>query len=122
MNLLGELASSGDGMQPAETLYRVACGLATLIGAIVGFTLWALGFAAVGVDGLTQTVVGALAGLVIGFLVATTIAWVRQSRRGIAATGHVEPHQYDILVEEELAPVAREALAEDRPSRAGPRC
>ena len=97
---------------PVETLYRVACGLATLTGAIVGFALWAIGFAAADVDGLTQTVSAALAGLIIGFAVATTVAWVRHSRPGLAEMGHVEPHRYDILVEEELAPVAREALAD----------
>ncbi len=98
---------------PLESLYRFACGLATLIGGIVGLALWALGFAAADVDGVTQTVIAALAGLVIGFVFATAVAWVRRSRSGVAETGHVEPRQYDILVEEDLAPVAREVLAED---------
>jgi hypothetical protein len=97
---------------PVETLYRIACGLATLIGGIVGFALWALGFAAADTDGVTQTVLAGLAGLVVGFVVATAIAWMRRGRAGLE-TGHVEPRQYDILVEEDLAPVAREVLDAD---------
>jgi hypothetical protein len=98
---------------PVETLYRVACSLATLSGAVVGLALWALGFAAADIDGLTQTIFAALAGLIVGFIVATATAWLRQARPGMAGTGHVEPRQYDILVEEDLAPVAREVLAAD---------
>ena len=98
---------------PLGTLYRITCGLAAVIGGVVGLVLWVLGFAAADVDGLTQTVMGALAGVVIGFAVGTAVAWLRESRGAGVETGHVEPRQYDILVEEDLAPVAREVLSAD---------
>ena len=48
----------------------------------------------------------ALAGAAAGVVVAS----LRDRRRGVAQTGHVEPRHYDILVEEELAPQARDVL------------
>ena len=98
---------------PLGTLYKLCCGLAALTGAMVGFTLWLLGLAARDVDWLTQSVFGALAGVVLGFVGATAMAWLRRERTGVAETGHVEPRQYDILVEEDYAPAARELLNAD---------
>ena len=52
---------------------------------------------------------GALAAAAAGVVVAG----LRDRRRGVAQTGHVEPRQYDILVEEQLAQEAREVLGAD---------
>jgi hypothetical protein len=95
---------------PLGTLYRLGCGLGSAAGAVVGFTLWALGLAATDVDAVTQTVIAGVVGLALGFLVASVVARLRQRHVGVADTGHVEPRQYDILVEEELAPAARKVL------------
>lgn len=95
---------------PLGTLYRLGCGLGTAAGAVVGFALWALGFAAADVDVLTQTVIAGVVGLALGFCLATVVARLRQRRTGLADTGHVVPRQYDILVEEELAAAAHEVL------------
>jgi hypothetical protein len=98
---------------PVGRLYKLSCSLAAATGAAVGFVLWVLGFAAADVDWVVQIAFGALAGLVIGFVVATVVAWLRRDHTGVAETGHVEPRQYDILVEESLAPAAREVLEAD---------
>jgi hypothetical protein len=83
------------------------------LSALVGFVLWLLGFSGSGDDWASQTffagVVGALAGAAVGVVVAR----LRDRRRGMVQTGHVEPRQYDILVEEQLAPRAREVLGAD---------
>jgi hypothetical protein len=98
---------------PIGRLYKVSCGLAALTGAAVGFALWLLGLAGSDADALTQSLFGALVGFVLGFVVATAVGWLRRDHNGIAETGHVEPRQYDILVEEDYAPAAREALGVD---------
>jgi hypothetical protein len=98
---------------PTGRLYKVACVSAAAIGAAVGLLLWAVGLTSAGTEALTAMILGTLSGLVLGFVVATAIARLRARRNGIADTGHVEPRQYDILVEEDLAPAAREVLATD---------
>jgi hypothetical protein len=94
-------------------VYKLACGIAGVTGAAVGLVLWALGLAAADVDWLMQTVLAAVTGAAIGFCVAIAVTALRERRSGVVETGHVEPRQYDILVEEELAPVAREVLEVD---------
>ena len=84
-----------------------------MIGAAVALLLWMVGLTAAQTDWLTQTVIGGLAGVATGFVVASAVVWLRRDRRGVADTGHVEPRQYDILVEEDLAPVARQVLGAD---------
>jgi hypothetical protein len=98
---------------PAGRLYKLSCGLGALNGAVVGFALWLFGLAGSDVEWVTQMLLGAFAGLVLGFVVATAVGWLRRDRNGVAETGHVEPRQYDILVEEEYAPAAREVLEAD---------
>jgi hypothetical protein len=98
---------------PIGKLYKLSCSLAALTGAAVGFALWLLGLAASDADWITQSVFGAFAGAVLGFIVATAVMWLRRDRTGVAETGHVEPRQYDILVEEDYAPKAREVLEVD---------
>jgi hypothetical protein len=95
---------------PLGTLYRLGCGLGSAAGAIVGFALWAFGLAAADIDALTQTVIAGAVGLALGFCVATVVARLRERHMGLADTAHVEPRQYDILVEEDLAATAREVL------------
>jgi hypothetical protein len=98
---------------PVARLYKVACTLAAAIGAAAGLLLWTIGLTSADAPALTVMLLGAVAGLVVGFVVASTVARVRGSRTGVAETGHVEPRQYDILVEEDLAPAAREVLGAD---------
>jgi hypothetical protein len=98
---------------PTARLYKLACGLAAAVAATAGLVLWFLGLAAAGRDWLTQVLFYGVAGAIVGFVVATVVAWLRQKRNGLAETGHVEPRQYDILVEEDLAPAAREVLGAD---------
>ena len=95
---------------PTGSLYKVACSLAAAVGAVVGVILWALGLTDNATDWLTQAVLAGLAGTAIGFVIATIVAWLRGSGRGVGETGHVEPSQYDILVEEDLAATARALL------------
>ena len=95
---------------PTGSLYKVACSLAAAVGAVVGVILWALGLTDNGTDWLTQAVLAGLAGTAIGFVIATIVAWLRGSGRRVGETGHVEPSQYDILVEEDLAATARALL------------
>jgi hypothetical protein len=98
---------------PAGRLYKLACALAAFTGAIVAVTLYALGLAAGDTHWLTQSLFGAMAGCALGFVGATVVARLRARRGGGVATGHVEPRQFDILVEEELAPTALDVLARD---------
>jgi hypothetical protein len=98
---------------PAAALLKLASGAGAAVGGIVGLVLWMFGFTASQTGWLSQTILGALAGVFAGLVAAIVAAWLRRDRTGIAATGHVEPRQYDILVEEDLAPVARELLEAD---------
>ncbi len=105
------------GLEWRETLsiarlYKLACGVAALSGAAAAFALWLVGLTSGGTDWLTQTALGASVGVAGGFLVASVVARLR-NHRGIAETGHVEPRQYDILVEEDFVPVARRVLESD---------
>jgi hypothetical protein len=77
------------------------------LGALIGFILWLLGF---GGDWAPQTLFAGLIGGLAGAAVGVVVARLRDRRRGLVQTGHVEPLQYDILVEEQLAPRAREVL------------
>lgn len=97
---------------PVGTLYRMACGLASLVGSVSGLVLWALGFTGSSTSWLTQTVLAGIAGVAVGFVIATAVAWLRKDRSGKAETGHVTPKQYDILVEEDFAETARQTLAD----------
>jgi hypothetical protein len=94
-------------------LYKLACTLAAAIGGVAALLLWAIGLTSAGTEVLTAIVFGAVAGLVTGFVVASVVARLRGSHTGVAETGHVEPRQYDILVEEDFAPAAREVLDVD---------
>ncbi|HET6547303.1 MAG TPA: hypothetical protein VFG79_02520 [Solirubrobacter sp.] len=98
---------------PPGRLYKLTCGFGALIGAAVGVLLWLVGLTSADSGIVLQAVFGAIAGVVIGFALGTTVAWLRADRTGHAETGHVHPRQYDILVEEELAPAARDVLGED---------
>jgi hypothetical protein len=98
---------------PLGQLYKLSCGLAAVTGAIVGLVLYALGLAASDAHWLTQTVLAAAIGAGLGFVGATVIARLRDRRNGAVHTGHVEPRQYDILVEEQFAPKARRILADE---------
>jgi hypothetical protein len=95
---------------PVGTIFKLCCGFAGMIGAVVGLLLWAVGLTAADTGWLTQTVLGALVATAVGFVIATVVARLRTRRAGVVQTGHVEPRQYDILVEEDLAPAARAVL------------
>jgi hypothetical protein len=98
--------------EPLSTgaLIRLGATLAGVVGAAVGLILWALGDSAIG--WLGQSVLGGVFGAATGMLGALALAWARGRRAELVTTGHVEPSQYDILVEEELAPAARKMLAD----------
>jgi hypothetical protein len=98
---------------PLASLVPYGAGSGATIGGIVGLLLWILGFADADTGWLAQTVFGALAGVAAGLLSAVAVAWTRRGRTSGVQTGHVEPRQYDILVEEEFVPVAREVLDVD---------
>lgn len=98
---------------PATSLFKLASGAGAGIGAVVALALWMLGLTASQTGWLWQTVLGGLTGVLVGLVGATVVARLRSDRTGVAESGHVEPRQYDILVEEELAPIAREVLEAD---------
>jgi hypothetical protein len=98
---------------PPAKLYKLSCGFAALVGVAVGLLLWIMGLTSAGTGGLVQAVAGGLIGAAAGFVVATAVARLRAGRNGVAETGHVQPRQYDILVEEELAPAALEVLGDE---------
>ena len=93
---------------PAVALLKLAAGAGAGIGAIVALSLWLLGVTDTG--WLAQTVLGALAGAAAGLATAAVTAILRRRHTSVAETGHVEPRQYDILVEEEYADAARAVL------------
>jgi hypothetical protein len=98
---------------PAVSLLKLTCGSGAAVGGIVGLLLWMLGFTASQTSWLTQTFLGGLTGVLVGLVTAASVAWLRRNRDGVVQTGHLEPRQYDILVEEEFAPAAREILEPD---------
>jgi hypothetical protein len=98
---------------PATSLVKLTAGAGAGLGGIVGLVLWMLGFTASQTSWLTQTILGGLAGVLVGLVAAAAVAWLRRDRNGVSETGHVEPRQYDILVEEDLAPAARRVLEPD---------
>ena len=93
---------------PDIALLRLAAGAGAGIGAIVALSLWLLGITDTG--WLAQTALGALAGAAAGLAAAAGVAVLRHRHAGVAETGHVEPRQYDILVEEDYAEAARAVL------------
>lgn len=98
---------------PTASLVKLTSGAGASVGGVVGLLLWMLGFTASQTSWLTQTMLGGLAGGLAGLLAAAGVAWMRRDRNGVGETGHVEPRQYDILVEEDLAPAAHEVLEPD---------
>jgi hypothetical protein len=94
-------------------LLKVLSGAGAALGALVGLMLWLLGFGGANGDWASQTLFAAAVGALAGAAAGVVVARVRDRRRGLAQTGHVEPHQYDILVEEQLAPKARDVLCPD---------
>jgi hypothetical protein len=98
---------------PIGRLYQLSCSLAAIMGAVVGLVLYALGLTATDVHWVTQAALAAVVAAALGFVGATVIARLRARRGGNVRTGHVEPRQYDILVEEPLATKARQVLARD---------
>lgn len=99
---------------PTGRLYKLACGITAAVGAMIGLLLWAIGLTAAETDWLTATLIAAASAAALGFLGATVLARLRNSDHALAEkTGHMEPRQYDILVEEEHAPAAHAVLAAD---------
>jgi hypothetical protein len=94
-------------------LLKITSGGGASLGALLGLTLWLLGFAASNSDWVSQTVFAGIFGALAGAAAGVVVAGLRDRRRGVAQTGHVEPRQYDILVEEQLAQEAREVLGAD---------
>jgi hypothetical protein len=93
---------------PPAALAKLAGGAGAGIGAAVAFVLWLFGLT--DAAWLAQTVLGGVAGAGAGLLAAGVVAALRRRRTGLAETGHVEPQQYDILVEEDYADAARTVL------------
>ena len=94
-------------------LLKLMAGGGAVMGAVVGLVLWLLGFAGSTTDWGSVTLAAALVGTFAGAATAVIVARLREQRRGGVQTGHVEPRQYDILVEEPLAAKARDVLAAD---------
>jgi hypothetical protein len=95
----------GKGMRLGALAGAIVAGLAGLI-------LWSLGFTDAGTAWSDQTIVALVAGALAGG--AAGAAWPFITRRSldVPETGHVDPAQYDILVEEDHVPAAEEALAD----------
>ncbi len=93
---------------PLVALLKLAGGAGAGIGAAVAFVLWMFGLTDSGWP--AQTILGAVAGAAAGLLAAGVVTALRGRRAGLAETGHVEPQQYDILVEEDYAEAARTVL------------
>jgi hypothetical protein len=94
-------------------LLKILSGSGAALGALVGFILWLLGFGGADGDWASQTMFAAVIGALTGAAAGVVVARLRDRRRGLAQTGHVEPRQYDILVEEQFAPEARDVLGTD---------
>ncbi len=94
-----------------------AMKLGVVIGAIVagfaGLILWSLGFTDAGTSWSDQTIVAALAGALVGGASGAALPFFTRRSLEVPETGHVDPVQYDILVEEEYVPTAQEVLADD---------
>jgi hypothetical protein len=82
---------------------RLGAVAGAIVAALDSLVLWTLGFTDAATTWSDQTIVAALAGAL----------WPAVTRRRLEVpeTGHVDPVQYDILVEEEHAGRAREVLA-----------
>jgi hypothetical protein len=94
-----------------------AMKLGALAGAIVaglaGLVLWSLGFTSSGTSWSDQTIVAVLAGALVGGVAGALLPLLSRRNLEVPETGHVDPVQYDILVEEEHVPAAQEVLADD---------
>jgi hypothetical protein len=95
----------------AGQLLKLGALCGGVVGATSGLLLWALGLADGHTGWLAATVVGAVMGALAAAALALALGWVTREHADVPETGHVAPSQYDILVEEELAPAAREILA-----------
>ncbi len=81
-----------------------------IVGAIAGFGLYMLGLAEAGLGVFLPTVFGAALGAIAGATV-TTVAHMRAAGDPTSgAAGRLEAAQYDVLVDDEVAARAREAL------------
>ena len=95
------------------TAMRFGAAAGAIVAGLAGLILWSLGFTDAGTSWSDQTIVAALAGALAGGAVGAM--WPLLTRRSLEVpeTGHVDPGQYDILVEEEHVPRAQEVLAHD---------
>lgn len=96
----------------AGSAMKVGAVAGAIVAGLAGLILWSLGFTDAGTSWSDQTIVAVLAGVLLGG--AAGAAWPVLTRRSLEVpeTGHVDPAQYDILVEEEHVPAAHEVLAD----------
>lgn len=96
----------------AGTAMRVGALAGAIVAGVAGLILWSLGLTDAGTSWSDQTIIAALAGALVGG--AAGLVWPAVTRRSLEVpeTGHVDPVQYDILVEEEYVPSAQEVLAD----------
>ncbi len=101
--------------QPLDVVAAARIGgfAGAVIGGLAGLMLWSLDYTEAGTAWVSQTLVAALAGALVGVIGGA--AWVATTRRSpdVPETGHVDPVQYDILVDEEHVPRAQEVLERD---------
>ncbi len=95
------------------TAMRLGALAGAMVAGLAGLILWSLGFTDAGTSWPDQTIVAALAGALVGGAAGAAWPAVTRRRLEVPETGHVDPVQYDILVEEEHVPKAQEVLATD---------
>jgi hypothetical protein len=91
---------------------RLGAVAGAIVAALDSLVLWTLGFTDAATTWSDQTIVAALAGALVGATAGALWPAVTRRRLEVPETGHVDPVQYDILVEEEHAGRAREVLAD----------
>jgi hypothetical protein len=94
----------------AERAARLGGWLGMAAGALTMLLLWSLGSLAANFSWLSAALAGAFVGAAVGGVVGLLVWWTSRDRGMLPESGHVDVRRYDVLVEPQDLPRAKDLL------------